>query len=152
MRWRGWRGSSSACRAASPLGISALARLAQQRRELLTKVCTTFWMPTAAMQGYLELLLLRHGSLDAAEQRNYLQTAARQSERLARLVGDLFQLAELDADDARLQGEDFVLAELVHDVVQQFGARRSGARSRCERCSCRHQKPWRRCRYMPICG
>ena len=102
--------------------ISALARLAQQRRELLTKVSHDLRTPTAAMQGYLELLLLRHGSLDAAEQRNYLQTAARQSERLARLVGDLFQLAELDADDARLQGEDFVLAELVHDVVQQFGA------------------------------
>ena len=100
--------------------ISALARRAQQRRELLTKVSHDLRTPTASMQGYLELLLLRHGSLDAAEQRNYLQTAARQSERLARLVDDLFQFAELDADDARLQGEDFVLAELVHDVVQQF--------------------------------
>jgi hypothetical protein len=83
--------------------ISALARLAQQRRELLTKVSHDLRTPTAAMLGYLELLL-RHGRLDAAEQRIYLQAAARQSERLARLVGDLFQLAELDADDARLQG------------------------------------------------
>jgi PAS domain S-box-containing protein len=102
--------------------LALLARRAQQRRELLTKVSHDLRTPTAAMQGYLELLLLRHGSLEPAEQRNYLETAARQSERLARLVADLFQLAELDADDARLQSEDFVLAEVLHDVVQQFAA------------------------------
>ena len=102
--------------------LALLARRAQARRELLTKVSHDLRTPTASMQGYLELLLLRHGSLEPAEQRNYLETAARQSERLARLVADLFQLAELDADDTRLQSEDFVLAEVLHDVVQQFGA------------------------------
>lgn len=113
--------------------LALLARRAQQRRELLTKVSHDLRTPTAAMQGYLELLLLRHGSLEPAEQRNYLETAARQSERLARLVADLFQLAELDADDARVQGEDFVLAEVLNDVVQQFSAdaqrRRLGLRA-----------------------
>ena len=74
------------------------------------------------MQGYLELLLLRQGELDGAEARNYLQTAARQSERLGRLVADLFELTRLEADGAQADGEDFTLAELAHDVAQKFAA------------------------------
>ncbi|HKX43908.1 MAG TPA: ATP-binding protein [Burkholderiaceae bacterium] len=100
--------------------LAALQRLATQRRDLLTNVSHDLRTPLASMQGYLELLLLRHGSLEPAEQRNYLETAARQTERLARLVADLFQLAELDGEAAPLAAEDFALAELLHDVAQRY--------------------------------
>lgn len=99
---------------------TALERSARQRRDLLTNVSHDLRTPLAAMQGYLELLLLRHANLEPAERHNYLETAARQSERLARLVGDLFQLAELDGDDVRPQFEDFALGELVQDVTQKY--------------------------------
>lgn len=107
-----------------------LARVALQRRELLANVSHDLRTPLAAMQGYLELLLLRHGSLEPAEERNYLQTAARQSEKLGRLVNDLFDLTRLEADELAPQAEDFVLGELVQDVVQKFAhdARRRGVR------------------------
>ena len=100
--------------------IAALERVARQRRELLANVSHDLRTPLASMQGYLELLLLRHGSLEPAEERNYLETAVRQSERLARLVRDLFQLTELEADGMQPGAEDFALAELAHDVVQKF--------------------------------
>ena len=100
--------------------VDALERSARQRRDLLTNVSHDLRTPLAAMQGYLELLLLRHANLEPAERHNYLETAARQSERLARLVGDLFQLAELDGDDVRPQFEDFALGELVQDVMQKY--------------------------------
>jgi len=102
--------------------LAALERLSTQRRDLLTNVSHDLRTPLASMQGYLELLLLRHGSLEPAEQRNYLETAVRQTERLARLVGDLFQLAELDGEEAPLAAEDFALAELLHDVAQRYAA------------------------------
>lgn len=98
----------------------ALVRAERQQCELLAKVSHDLRTPLASMQGYLELLLLREGQLDPAEQRNYLQTAVRQSERLARLVHDLFELARLEADDMRPASEDFALAELAHDVLQKF--------------------------------
>lgn len=103
----------------------AALRFRRQRRELLTGVSHHLRTPLASMHGYLELLLLRHDALAAAERRNYVETALRQCERLTRLVGGMAQLAELDADDATAP-EDFPLAELAHDVAQKLGA--EGAR------------------------
>lgn len=105
-----------------------LARHRQQRHEALERLSHDLRTPLASMQGYLELLLLRHGSLDAAEAQNYLQTAVRHSERLARLVGDLLELARLEADAAPLHSEPFPVAELAHDVARRFAAAAAHAR------------------------
>ena len=100
--------------------VGRAERLVRQRRELMTQVSHDLRTPLASIQGYLELLLLRHASLDAAERQGYLETAAHQSERLGRLVDDLFQLAELDGDAYAPSTELFSLAELVQDVVLKF--------------------------------
>lgn len=105
-----------------------LARAERQRHETLEKLSHDLRTPLASMQGYLELLLLRHGSLDAVEAQNYLQTAVRHGERLSRLVGDLLELARLEGEDATLQREPFPVAELAHDVGQRFAAAAERAR------------------------
>ena len=102
--------------------VDALEHVTRQRRDLLANVSHDLRTPLAAMQGYLELLLLRHTHLDPKERHNYLETAARQTERLTRLVSDLFQLAELDGDDARPAREDFALSELIQDVIQKHAS------------------------------
>jgi signal transduction histidine kinase len=101
---------------------TALDDAAREKRELIANVSHDLRTPLASMQGYLELLLLRHDGLDDAEARNYLQTAVRQSERLGRLVADLFELTRLEADGVEPQVEDFAVAELAHDVAQKFDA------------------------------
>jgi signal transduction histidine kinase len=97
-----------------------LADATRRRSELLANVSHDLRTPLAAMQGYLELLLLRQDSLDGAEARNYLQTAVRQSERLGRLVADLFELTRLEGGGVAPESEDFAIAELAHDVAQTF--------------------------------
>ena len=82
--------------------LAELERAAGRRRELLANVSHDLRTPLASMQGYLELLLLRHGSLEPAEERNYLETAVRHSERLSRLVGELFELTRLEAAETPL--------------------------------------------------
>lgn len=100
----------------------ALQQLQRQRHELLARVSHDLRTPLASMQGYIELLLLRHGSLPAAEERNYLQTAARQGEKLTRLLADLFDLTRLEAGQWQPQHEDFAIGELAQDLLQKFAA------------------------------
>jgi signal transduction histidine kinase len=90
------------------------------RRELLANVSHDLRTPLASIQGYLEILLLKHGTLPPEEQRSYLEIATRHSERLSKLIRDLFQLAKLEAHEVTPHPEPFSMAELVQDVVQKF--------------------------------
>ena len=91
-----------------------------RRRELLANISHDLRTPLSSMQGYLETLLLKHGSLTREEERSYLEIAARHTERLGRLIGDLFQLTKLEANEVRINPEPFSIAELAHDVMQKF--------------------------------
>jgi signal transduction histidine kinase len=77
----------------------------------------------ATLRGYLETLLLKHDTLDEEERRRYLEIAHAQSERLGRLVEELFELARLDSGDIELECEAFSLSELVQDVASKFALR-----------------------------
>ena len=110
--------------------ILALAQADTHRREMISNVSHDLRTPLAALHGYLETLLMKEGSLTPEEQRGYLQVALRHSERLAKLIGELFDLAQLDSGEMRLNPETFSLGELVQDVVQQhdLAARQKGLR------------------------
>ena len=90
------------------------------RRELVANVSHDLRTPLASLHGYLETLLIKEGTLSAEEQRSFLDIALRQSERLRRLVGELFELATLDSHETQVHCEMFSLAELVQDVAQKF--------------------------------
>jgi signal transduction histidine kinase len=90
------------------------------RRELVANVSHDLKTPLASLQGYVDTLLLKDASLSAAERRHYLVIASRSGERLAKLIGDLIELAKLDAREVKLAREAFPVAELMQDVAQKF--------------------------------
>jgi signal transduction histidine kinase len=100
--------------------LELLAQTDVRRRELLANVSHDLRTPLASMQGYLETLLLRHGTIPQEEERGYLEVAAKHSERLGKLIRDLFQLTKLEAHEVKPHCEDFPMSELVQDVVQKF--------------------------------
>jgi signal transduction histidine kinase len=100
--------------------LERLETIDVQRRELLANVSHDLRTPLASMRGYLETLLLKQGSLTQEEQRSYLEVAVKQSERLGKLVANLFELTKLDAREVTLNPEDFPPAELVQDIAQKF--------------------------------
>lgn len=106
--------------------LQELAQVDRRRRELLANVSHDLRTPLASMQGYLETLLIKEGSLPPAEARAYLQVAARHCERLGRLVSDLFELTKLEAREVQPQPELFQIAELIQDVAQKFELRAQG--------------------------
>ena len=100
------------------------------RRELVANISHDLRTPLASLQGYLETLQLKSGSLTAEEKRRYLEIALSQSEHLSELVAKLFELAKLDAERVDILPEPFVLADLLQDVVQEFelAAQKKGIR------------------------
>ncbi|MDP1708660.1 MAG: ATP-binding protein [Gammaproteobacteria bacterium] len=100
--------------------VTHLRQTDSLRRELVANVSHDLRTPLAALQGYLETLLLKEGELTPGEQRHYIEIACRHSERLGRLVAELFDLAKLDSGVTLLQAESFALGELVQDVAQKY--------------------------------
>lgn len=103
--------------------IDSLKEQDSLRRELVAQVSHDLRTPLASLHGYLETLQLKEESLSVEERREYLAVALRHSERLGRLVSELFELAKLDAKETKPNLEPFHISELVHDVVQKFQLR-----------------------------
>jgi len=100
--------------------VSALKKTDALRRELVANVSHDLRTPIASLQGYLETLLIKADSLSEEERSQYLHIALRHSERLGKLVTELFELAKLDSGHTRLQRELFSPGELVQDVVLKY--------------------------------
>lgn len=100
--------------------VQTLQQADIHRREAVSNVSHDLRTPLAALQGYLETLLIKEGQLSPEVQREYLMTAMKHAERLNKLIAALFELAKLDSPAMQPNWEDFSLAELAQDVVQQF--------------------------------
>ncbi|GAA4344380.1 AAA family ATPase [Variovorax defluvii] len=90
------------------------------RSELIANVSHDLRTPLAALRGYLEMLAGRGEELPAATRCSYAGIALRQSEHLATLVDELFELAKLDFKGVQLARETFRLPDLAGDVLQKF--------------------------------
>ena len=100
--------------------IEQLRQADAARREMVGNISHDLRTPLASLQGYLETLTMKDDSFSPEQKRHYLDLAARQTERLSRLVSELFELTMLDSTATRLNFEPFSLAELVQDVAQKF--------------------------------
>ena len=90
------------------------------RRELIANVSHDLRTPLASLQGYLETLLLKNDTLTSDEILEYIQTAYENSQRLQKLISELFELASLENNNATLHFESFSMSELAQDVSQKF--------------------------------
>ncbi|HSS66477.1 MAG TPA: HAMP domain-containing sensor histidine kinase, partial [Gammaproteobacteria bacterium] len=103
--------------------IDALKNENALRSEMVAHVSHDLRTPLASLHGYLETLQMKSADLTEKEQKEYLETALRQSERLRRLVAELFELAKLEAPEHKPDSEPFSATDLAQDVVQKFRLR-----------------------------
>lgn len=100
--------------------VESLRRQDTLRRDLVAQVSHDLRTPLASLHGYLETLQMKGPELSEHERSDYVATALRHSERLGRLVSELFELAKLEAQESVPHPEAFAPAELAQDVVQKF--------------------------------
>lgn len=90
------------------------------RRELISNVSHDLRTPLSSMHGYVDTLLIKNDTLEPEERKRYLEITRRHTQRLGQLVGDLFELSKLESAQVQPELERFSLAELLHDVAQEF--------------------------------
>lgn len=100
--------------------VTEQKRWEQAQRQFIATASHEMRTPIAAMRGFLELL--ESGAKDKPEIRDdFLRTMQAEVDRLQRLVGDLFTLAQLDAGRMRLSVAPQSLEEIIGDVVAVMG-------------------------------
>jgi signal transduction histidine kinase len=102
------------------------------RDEFLSIASHELRTPLSSLQLQLEMLkrVLRGSGSDEERVEAKMETALRQTGRLARLVDGLLDVSRISAGKLDLQLETFDLHDLVGEVVERFGA--DAARAGCE--------------------
>ena len=89
------------------------------RRELVANVSHDLRTPISIIHGYVETLLMKENSLTYEERIQYLNTILESTERLKKLVSDLFELSKLEAKEVHPHKEPFFITELIQDISQK---------------------------------
>lgn len=113
--------------------IEEIKTMDNLRRELVANVSHDLRTPLATIHGYIETLLIKAETLDRAEREKYLKTVLSSTDRLNKLVDELFELSKLDAKQTRPNPEPFSISELVQDIGQKYFiiADKKGIRFQC---------------------
>ena len=95
--------------------------LEQERRELTAAFSHDLRTPLASVRAMVEALD-DEVVVEPAEVRRYYATIRREIERLNRMIGDLFELAQIDAGALRLERQPVTLQEVAAEVVDAMQA------------------------------
>ena len=110
--------------------IEVLQQNESYRKEFLQNLSHELKTPIFAIQGYVDTLL--SGALHNNEvNTKFLQSAARNVDRLVNLVDDLDSISKLESGEQELQFRNFVIQELVRDVYETLLIRTKEKDIRC---------------------
>jgi signal transduction histidine kinase len=107
------------------------ARLEASRRELIAAVSHDLRTPLASMRAMIEAL--NDGVVtDPDTAQRYLRTIQGETQHLATLIDDLFELSQIDAGALKLHLEPTSLADLVSDALESMNAQAEKKKVRLE--------------------
>lgn len=100
--------------------LAQLQTAERLRRELIANVSHDLRTPIAVAHGYAETLRIKQDTLGAAERNRYAEYILQSTNKLKRLVDELFELSKLEAQENQPHLERFNFSELVQDVSANF--------------------------------
>ncbi len=100
--------------------IDQLKSVERLRQELIANVSHDLRTPLAIMQGYVETMIMKDDQLEPEARKRYLNTVLSSSEKLSKLVAQLFEYSKLEANQIEPQKEPFFLSDLAQDVMAKY--------------------------------
>jgi len=109
--------------------IAQLRKQEEFRKEFIGNLSHELKTPVFTLQGYL-LTLLEGGLEDPDINRNYLDRADKNLDRLINLINELDEITKLESGETLLEYERFDLVKLTEEVLDEveYKARKSGIR------------------------
>ncbi len=89
------------------------------RREFLGNLAHELKTPVFSIQGYI-LTLLDGGLDDPNVNRNFLERAAKATDRMANILEDLDQITKLEVDELKMEKRSFDLVDLILEIFESF--------------------------------
>lgn len=100
--------------------LEDLKQVDSLRKELIANVSHDLRTPLSIIQGYAETLMMKKDELSAEDKNKYLDNIMSGTNRLNRLVSDLFELTKLEARQITPNKEAFPIADLLQDSVLKY--------------------------------
>lgn len=100
--------------------IENLKSMENLRRELVGNVSHDLRTPLAVIHGFIETLIIKQDKLTEEDKSKYLSRALNGTERLKKLVEELFELSKLEAKQIKPSKEAFFINELMDDIAQKY--------------------------------
>lgn len=100
--------------------IENLKSMETLRRELVGNVSHDLRTPLSVIHGYIETLTIKKDHLSEEEREKYLDIILASTEKLRKLVHELFELSKLEAKQVSPKKEPFIIQELIQDICQKF--------------------------------
>ena len=100
--------------------MEKIKSLEKVRRDLIANISHDLRTPLAIIQGYIETLQMKEETLGPKERKEYLTKINSSSERLAKLIAQLFEYSKLEANQIEPQKEPFLISELANDVHRNY--------------------------------
>lgn len=92
----------------------------QLRRDLIANISHDIRTPISIIHGYIETLIIKHDTLDEDKKKEYMYTVIKSTERLKRLMNDLFELSKLESRQFKPKIEPFFMFDLVQDLSNKY--------------------------------
>ncbi len=90
------------------------------RRELIANISHDLKTPVSVIQGYAETLQMQELTLTEPDRQRYLNTILQNSQKLEKLVNELFELSKLEANQVEPKKEPFFISELINDMNKKY--------------------------------
>ncbi len=97
-----------------------LASVDKLRKEMIANISHDLRTPLTSLSGYIETLFIRRHDITMSERERFLSIAQKESQRLKKLIEDLFELSKLESNQTPLNTEPFPIGDLMQDIVAKY--------------------------------